>query len=162
MKKLNNRGWGLSDYLIIVTAIIAALIIASLLIIHLTKNLNKNFNTEIENEEPTNIIENNNDSSALDKEEIENKEIDYKSLENKLITIGEKYVELNYKGNINNGTIIVDNQHIIDLDSSIKNEMEKDSCKGYVIIKKETETISYTPYISCNNYKSEGYLDIYN
>lgn len=54
--KLNNRGWGLSDYLIIVAAIVIALFASSILIIKLSNGLKENIKTE-ENIDKNNSLE---------------------------------------------------------------------------------------------------------
>lgn len=158
MKKLDNKGWGLSDYLIIVVVIIIALTLASVLLLKLTNNLKENVNQN----DDTNITESIDNNNNTEKNDTSDEAINYKELEQNLNTIGEKYVEVHYNGTIGNGTTIVDNQHILELDSQIEKELSKDNCKAYVVIIKDDTSISYTPYLSCDNYKTDGYLEIYN
>ena len=167
--KLNNKGWGLTDYLLIVAVIIIALFGASILIIRLNNTLKENMkkNEQIEeniDESTTEEVIENNDTehSTEDDNEVEVQEsIDYKKIEDKMVSSAMKYIEGAFKNEISNNTITVDNSHLIELDSTLNDEMSKDNCKGYVLVKKDGENINYTPYVKCDNYKTEGTNDYY-
>ena len=167
--KLNNKGWGLTDYLLIVGALTIALFGASILIIRLNNTLKENMkkNEQIEenideNTKENIIDDNNNEQNAEnDKKEEVQESIDYRKIEDKMVNAAMKYIEGAFKNEISNNTITVDNAHLIELDSALKDEMSKDNCKGYVLVKKDEKNINYTPYVKCDNYKTEGTNDYY-
>ena len=166
--KLNNKGWGLTDYLLIVGAIAIALFGASILIIRLNITLKENMKKHEQMEEnidetisEENIINDNEQNTENDKKEDVQENIDYKKIEDKMVSSAMKYIEGAFKNEISNNTITVDNTHLIELDSTLKDEMSKDNCKGYVLVKKDKENINYTPYVKCDNYKTEGTNDYY-
>lgn len=164
--KLNNKGWGLTDYLLIVSAIIIALLFASILIIRLTNGLKENMR-EVEKIEENKTEENLNSDSINIEDNLSTKEtettnaIDYSTIEDKIVSAGIKYIEEAYKNNISDNLIIVDYPHLLEVDSSLKKEMSKDNCNGYVEAKKNGENIEFTPYIKCDNYSTEGIKDYY-
>ena len=155
--KLNNRGWGLSDFLLIGSVIIICLLFASVMVIRLTNGLKENLrvnNTNTEEKAETNDKQEetiNNDTTP----------INYSDLENRLSKDAIKYVEEVYKNNISNNLFIVDYPHLLEVDSNLKNEMSKDNCNGYVESKKNGENIEFTPYLKCDNYSTEGVKDYY-
>ena len=166
--KLNNKGWGLTDYLLIVGAIAIALFGASILIIRLNTTLKENMKKHEQVEEnidetipEENIINDNEQNTENDKKEDVQENIDYKKIEDKMVSSAMKYIEGAFKNEISNNTITVDNTHLIELDSTLKDEMSKDNCKGYVLVKKDGENINYTPYVKCDNFKTEGTNDYY-
>ncbi len=166
--KLNNKGWGLTDYLLIVGVIVIALFGASILIIRLNTTLKENMKKHEQIEEnidetipEESIINDNEQNTEKDKKEEVQENIDYKKIEDKMVSSAMKYIEGAFKNEIDNNTITVDNTHLIELDSTLKDEMSKDNCKGYVLVKKDGENINYTPYFKCDNYKTEGTNDYY-
>ena len=153
--KLNNRGWGLTDYLLIVSVIIIALFGASVLIIRLSNGLKDNMKVNTLKTEET--INSNN---KQDPEESDNENINYQLIEQKMNKASIKYIEIYYK-DIGDSGVIVDKQHLLELDDTLEKEMSKDNCKGYVEVKKIDNTIGYTPYLKCNNYSTNGVKDYY-
>lgn len=157
--KLNNRGWGLSDFLLIGSVIIICLLFASVMIIRLTNGLKENLRINEkaveEKAETENGVENTiniNDN---------NQEINYIDLEAKLTKAAIKYVEEIYRNNIGNNSFIVDYPHLLEVDSNLNTEMSKDNCNGYVEAKKNGENIEFTPYLKCDNYSTEGVKNYY-
>ena len=164
--KLNNKGWGLTDYLLIVSAIIIALLIASILIIRLTNGLKENMREvekikEEKTEEKINNDSTNTNDNLSNTDEETTDTIDYKTIEDKMASAGIKYIEETYKNNISNNLIIVDYPHLLEVDSNLKSEMSKDNCNGYVEVRKSEENIEYTSFIKCDNYSTEGVKDYY-
>lgn len=158
--KLNNRGWGLSDFLLIGSAIIICLLFSSVMIIRLTNGLKENLKVNEEKrktEEKIEIENNIEEESNINN----NKPINYSALENKLTSDAIKYIEEVYKNNISNNLFIVDYPHLLEVDSNLKNEMSKDNCNGYVEAKKNSEKIEFTPYLKCDNYSTNGVKDYY-
>ena len=156
--KLNNRGWGLTDYLLIVSVIIIALFGASVLIIRLSNGLKENMKVNISKTEET--INSNNNNNKQESEESNNENINYKLVEQKMNKASIKHIEIYYK-DIGDSGVIVDKQHLLELDDTLEKEMSKDNCKGYVEVKKIDNTIGYTPYLKCNNYSTNGVKDYY-
>ncbi len=163
--KLNNRGWGLSDFLLIVSLIIICLLFSSVMIIRLSNGLKENLKVneqkaKVEEKTDVNATQevttntNNNESSTTDS-------INYKDLEAKLTNDAIKYIAEAYKNNISNNLTIVDYPHLLEVDSNLKTEMSKDNCNGYVEAKKNGESIEFTPYLKCDNYSTEGVKDYY-
>lgn len=158
--KLNNRGWGLSDFLLIVSVIIIGLLFSSIMIIRLSNGLKENLKV---NEENNNKVEektetNNNTTQTITEDETT---INYKDLEAKLTTDAIKYIAEVYKNNISNDLTIIDYPHLLEVDSNLKNEMSKDNCNGYVEAKKNGESIGFTPYLKCDSYSTEGVKNYY-
>lgn len=80
---------------------------------------------------------------------------DYEIIESDLKEAAEAYVKVK---NIN----IVPNKEVKITDVDLENEnllpnmnLEDDECDGYVIVKMGITEPIYTPYIECNNYKTE-------
>ena len=155
--KLNNKGWGLSDFLLIGSVIIICLLFASVMVIRLTNGLKENLrvnNTNTEEKVETNDKQEetiNNDTTP----------INYGDLENRLSKDAIKYVEEVYKNNIGENLFIVDYPHLLEVDANLKTEMSKDNCNGYVESKKNGENIEFTPYLKCDNYSTNGVKDYY-
>ena len=162
--KLNNKGWGLTDYLLIVSVIIIALLVASVLIIRLTNGLKENIKVNENNEtkiEENNSENNENQDNSTTNEIIDSNTIDYASIEDEMTSAAIKYIEITYKNNIGEGLIIVDYPHILEVDSDIKSKMAKDNCNGYVQVLKNEGNIEFTSFIKCDNYSTEGVKDYY-
>ena len=155
--KLNNRGWGLSDFLLIGSAIIICLLFASVMIIRLTNGLKENLRVNDNNTEEKVEIDNKNEETI----NLDNQTINYINLESKLTKAAIKYVEGVYKNNIGENLFIVDYPHLLEVDDDLKIEMSKDNCNGYVDAKKNGENIEFTPYLKCNNYSTDGVKDYY-
>ena len=159
--KLNNRGWGLSDFLLIGSVIIICLLFASVMIIRLTHGLKENLRTNEENRKVEEKVETDNNVEDTLNVSDDNQAINYGNLEAKLISDAIKYVEEVYKNNIGDNLFIVDYPHLLEVDSDLKIEMSKDNCNGYVEAKKNAENIEYTPYLKCDNYSTDGVKDYY-
>ena len=158
--KLNNRGWGLSDFLLIGSVIIICLLFASVMVIRLTNGLKENLRTN-ESKTEEKVETGNIQEETVNVENQTNNSIDYKVLETKLTNDAIKYVQEVYKNNIGNNLFIVDYPHLLEVDSNLKTEMSKDNCNGYVEAKKNSEKIEFTPYLKCDNYSTYGVKDYY-
>lgn len=155
--KLNNRGWGLSDFLLIGSVIIICLLFASVMMIRLTNGLKENLRKNEENITTNETIE----SNTKKEESINTNTINYTAIENKITTAGIKYIEEAYQNDIGDNLFIVDFPHLLEADSDLKMEMSKDNCNGYVEAKKNGTNIEYTPFIKCDNYATDGVKDYY-
>ncbi|MBE6152634.1 MAG: hypothetical protein E7166_00195 [Firmicutes bacterium] len=155
--KLNNRGWGLSDFLLIGSIIIICLLFSSVMIIRLTNGLKENLRVN-DNKTEEKVEIDNNDEETIN---LDNQTIDYIKLESTLTKDAIKYVEEVYKNNIGENLFIVDYPHLLEVDSNLKTEMSKDNCNGYVESKKNGENIEFTPYLKCDNYSTNGVKDYY-
>lgn len=155
--KLNNRGWGLTDYLLIVSVIIIALFGASVLIIRLSNGLKENMKVNTPKTEETI----NTNTNIQEPEEDDNEDINYQLVEQKMNDAANKYIETYYNNTVGDSGIIVDKQHLLELDNSLEKEMSKDNCNGYVEVKKANEKISYTSYLKCDNHSTNGVKDYY-
>ena len=134
--KLDNKGWGLSTLLIYFFIILFFLII-SVYYAH-------TFSTKIDNEQ--------NESEELNNNY-------YKELESNINFIVNDY--------INSGKIVVNNGSTtllglselkqLGFTENIIDEVTKNECSGYVIIKNINNVMDINSYLKCDNYITEGY-----
>ena len=134
--KLDNKGWGLSTLLICFFIILFFLII-SVYYAH-------TFSTKIDNEQ--------NESEELNNNY-------YKELESNINFIVNDY--------INSGKIVVNNGSTtllglselkqLGFTENIIDEVTKNECSGYVIIKNINNVMDINSYLKCDNYITEGY-----
>ena len=159
---MDNKGWGLPEMLILSAIIIFALMIAVINIKKLGNNIEAN-SSKITKEE--NVITSNEEGPTSDEPDsslqtdIKNND-SYVDIENKMIKASQQYIEQNFTIE-DNITIIVDESHLIEQDSTLSDDMSKDNCGGYVKVTNDNINFYYTPYLKCDNYVSDGYNNSY-
>ncbi len=136
---MNQNGWGLKDFILLVSVMFIALIITMFIYQKDIKTLFSG-SSQTENQKT------------------------YKDLELELKVAAQKYQNVNYQGNIESTETIVlpykllkENKYIDKL-IDIKNSSE---CDGYVKFIKHQAQIDYEPYIKCSNYKTKGFNQTY-
>ncbi len=136
---MNQNGWGLKDFILLVSIMFIALIITMFIYQKDIKTLFSG-SSQTENQKT------------------------YKDLELELKVAAQKYQNVNYQGNIESTETIVlpykllkENKYIDKL-IDIKNSSE---CDGYVKFIKHQAQIDYEPYIKCSNYKTKGFNQTY-
>lgn len=130
MKRLNNKGWGLSVFLIYIAVFFIAIIIITYIANRNGLGADVGANTIIENP----FLKT------------------YKQYE---ITVKESamvYQERNYP-NIKNGDSFYVNIDKLNLSNDITTR-----CSGYVELGKKDDIYIYNPYIKCGTYKTAGYI----
>lgn len=87
--------------------------------------------------------------------------ITYSDVEDHIKAAATSYMQEFYKQEIGSGTITVTTDNLLKYEildaSELKPTDEKNSCKGYVLVNKENETLLFTPYITCSGYETKGY-----
>ena len=130
--KLNNKGWGVFQMAWMTGIILFFFLLAIILIVNYYHSMNYQLHNRKVVTERT-----------------------YIQMEEDLQTAGIRYVEYNYKNirNLNSSKITSDKLFSVGL-------FAKDlygGCTGYVIVSKNNNNISSTPYIKCSNYQTPGY-----
>ena len=135
---MNQDGWGLKDFILLVAIMFIALIITMFVY---QKDIKTLFSGSVEENKKT-----------------------YHDLELELKVAAQKYQNVNYQGNIESTETIVlpykllkENKYI-DKITDIKNSSE---CDGYVKFIRHQAQIDYEPYIKCSNYKTKGFNQTY-
>lgn len=136
---MNNKGWSLNEFLAIAGVITFSLILAVILYdVKVKKIVDNNPNNNGEK-----IVQ------TYSYQEIENDLVEaameYMSKDKDLNKIKEEKIEIETL--INKGFL----KKIYDPNYS------NYECDGYVIFTREKTTYSYSPYIKCKKYKTEGY-----
>lgn len=124
MLKLNNKGWGMKEMIIISLILFICLFIASYYIYVLYNRLISNDNSE------------------------------YYTLEVKLKNAASKYI-IDYNVNTNDPIAITLSELRKKRYILIFEDDNSNACDGYVLIK----NYDYTPYITCNDYTTDGYYN---
>lgn len=134
--KLNNHGWGLRQMLIYCAIIFIAFLFAIYYVSSLTKDLGDAFKNSISDT------------------------ITYTSIEENMENAAHTYMDKYYKNEIGSGTITITTDNLITHDILNENDFvtsNKDTCNGYVLVKKELNELQYKAYITCSNYETENY-----
>lgn len=160
----NNGGWGLRAELIICLILtiffgIAVVLIGS--VVNRLNDINNNDNNNVITNDNNVIIQENNkeNDSKLEIEEKQeentsiDKNINFNSLEDKLVRAGVMYANKYYKDDKLTVTVVRLQTEEILKDLSINDT----KCTGYVEIEKD-ESFKYYPYIKCGDlYQTQGY-----
>ena len=133
--KLNNRGWGLREMLILSAILIFFFCLAIYFIYVLSSSLSTS--SSINNEAPVNYTL-------------------YKNYEEKLYNAGEKFLLNNksYQDSIINLSTLINAGYI----SGIKDLDTKNECNGYIKVYNLDER-EIQAFIKCDNYITEGYIE---
>ena len=157
--KMNNNGWGIASFLIFIAVFVICLIVSA---IGFRKAglLDENYHfVELSQ------IKENREEMKKEKEEREAEEKrtlkeTYSSLEDKMVEAAKGYVAKYYDNKLTGDASlflkvsVLKNYKYLD---SLKDSNDKD-CSGYVAVSKnEDESLSYTPYLKCKKYTTEGY-----
>ena len=136
---LNKHGWGLREMIFICAAILFCVILAAVLINQLYSAIPLN-----NLEEST---QNNSNSDTANSTNYNS----YKQIENNLKTAAISY----YLKNKDNVEEIIVSEELISEGYLKESQLQTndDTCLGYVIIEDNT----FSPYITCENYETEGY-----
>lgn len=143
---MNQKGWGLKDFMIILGVIFLALIITAAVYRRSFKEL---FGAKSEPivESKTTIVE---------------KET-YQDLEYKLQRAAERYQNDNYQGDFDSSEVWILKYDLLKEKRYLKNKItdindRNIECTGYVKFEKKESRINYTPYLKCGDkYQTENY-----
>jgi len=136
--KLDNRGWGAKDVMMIICVMAVAVIVTMFI-------YNRNFKTLFEGE--------------TEKDSLPTETYNYEKMENDIETAAKEYYSQNFDtekvGEIPLMTItsntLIDKKYLSDFKAN------NHVCTGYVHIKNDEGKISYEPYVKCGDYKTKGY-----
>ena len=140
---MNQKGFGLKEFVIIIAVIFICIII----IMSLYQNL---------------INKNHIEQSETQTESKETEKVTYQDLENKLEKAAERYQNDTYQGNTQNTEIWTLSYSMLKeekyIDKLIDPNDKNTECTGYVEFVQDGAKISYTPFLKCdNNYQTQGY-----
>ena len=140
---MNQKGFGLKEFIIIIAVIFICIII----IMSLYQNL---------------INKNHIEQSETQAESKETEKVTYQDLENKLEKAAERYQNDTYQGNTQNTEIWTLSYSMLKeekyIDKLIDPNDKNTECTGYVEFVQDGAKISYTPFLKCdNNYQTQGY-----
>lgn len=141
--KLNNRGWGIQAMMVMTLILMLCLIFVGVMI-------QRNFGTIIKT------------PNSNDKEETQ--QLTYKDIEEEIKKASIEYQKTNYSDMLDGEKITVtltmlENKGLITKVYDIKDSSIK--CKGYGLFYKKNDKIDYEGYLSCGEYKTENYSEIY-
>lgn len=128
MKKINNKGWGLTVFLVFIFIFFFTILLVAYL-------ANKN---------GIGPQDTNNNYNNLNT-------VNYKEYENIVREKAIIYQEVHYP-EISEGDSFYVNIRKLEIDSKIKN-----SCTGYVKLGKSLLNYTYEPYLNCGSYVTNGY-----
>ena len=140
---MNQKGFGLKEFIIIIAVIFICIII----IMSLYQNL---------------INKNHIEQSETQTESKETEKVTYQDLENKLEKAAERYQNDTYQGNTQNTEIWTLSYSMLKEEKYIEKLIDPNDknteCTGYVEFVQDGAKISYTPFLKCdNNYQTQGY-----
>lgn len=142
---LNKKGWSIVTELVVI-------LIAVILLVYSIYGVNKmgllRKSQWADNVKPELIIK--------------GKKNNYGAVETELIEASKKYIWEKYDNDFIGEEIILRISHLNKSGylSTIR-DLNNKECSGYVKINKGNLEISYSPYLKCNNYISEGYESEY-
>ena len=139
---MNQKGFGLKEFVII----IAVIFICMIIIVSLYQSIFKKEDVELE--------------TPVKQEQT--KKLTYQDLENKLEKAAERYQNDTYQGNTQNTEIWTLSYSMLKkekyIDKLIDPNDKNTECTGYVEFVQDGAKISYTPFLKCdNNYQTQGY-----
>lgn len=138
---MNQKGFGLKEFVII----IAVIFICMIIIVSLYQSIFKKEDVELE--------------TPVKQEQTE--KLTYKELENKLELAAERYQNDNYSGSIENPEVWTLSYSMLKEEKYIDNladPKDGEECRGYVEFIQDGGRISYTPFLKCGkNYQTKGY-----
>ena len=138
---MNEKGFGIKEFVII----IAVIFICMIIIVSLYQSIFKKEDVELE--------------TPVKQEQTE--KLTYKELENKLELAAERYQNDNYSGSIENPEVWTLSYSMLKEEKYIDNLMDPkdgEECRGYVEFIQDGGRISYTPFLKCGkNYQTKGY-----
>ena len=140
---MNQKGFGLKEFVIIIAVIFICIII----IMSLYQSL---------------VNKNHIEQSETQTESKETEKVTYQDLENKLEKGAERYQNDTYQGNTQNTEIWTLSYSMLKkekyIDKLIDPNDKNTECTGYVEFVQDGAKISYTPFLKCdNNYQTQGY-----
>lgn len=140
---MNQKGFGLKEFVIIIAVIFICIII----IMSLYQSL---------------VNKNHIEQSETQTESKETEKVTYQDLENKLEKAAERYQNDTYQGNTQNTEIWTLSYSMLKkekyIDKIIDPNDKNTECTGYVEFVQDGAKISYTPFLKCdNNYQTQGY-----
>lgn len=148
--KLDNRGWGLKEMLILSSIILFFLLIAAIVA--------GSFAKELKDSKPVPEVE---ESTPVERPEETPVDYDYYYLlEKDLETATENYIN-DLGTNLDNGSVNIYLNNLID-NGYITTMVDKSTgnyCNGYGKAYKKENAVIIKGYIKCDEYKTEGYID---
>ena len=139
---MNQKGFGLKEFVII----IAVIFICMIIIVSLYQSL---------------VNKNHIEQSETQTESKETEKVTYQDLENKLEKAAERYQNDNYSGSIENPEVWTLSYSMLKEEKYIDNltdPKDGEECRGYVEFIQDGGRISYTPFLKCGkNYQTKGY-----
>ena len=142
---MNNRGWGLTQMLILSSILLIALFVAAINVKreeHNLKHEDANIEHKVNNTSEDNISSN------------------YSNLEKMMVESAQKLVE-NKSVSVDKDIVIVKKEHLYEHNVDLKKEFDKYDCNGYTSIYMEDGNTHYKPYIKCGTYETYGYDNVY-
>lgn len=93
-------------------------------------------------------------------EEVSGRNTTYTDLEDDLKSAARRYVSKNYDS-LGIDTLIITSKRLIESDYlDVMNDPDKNGsqCSGYVEVEKNDNSVTYSPYINCSKYHTDGYV----
>ena len=144
---MNEKGWGLKDFLLILGIIFFALLITVVI-----------YKVSFKKDDPVDPID--------PKSDIETKIVSYyesyQDMEDAIKNAAMRYQNDHYQGKLESDETWILSYNLLLKDDYLKRKLYdlsdvNDECNGYVVFEKKGSNISYYPYIKCKNYKTAGY-----
>lgn len=138
MIKLDNRGWGSKDVMMIISVMIVAVIVTMFI-------YNKNFKTLFEGD--------------TEKDSLPTETYNYEKAETDLEVAAKEYYSDNFdKEKVGEIPLMTITSNTLTSKNYLKDFKANDHvCTGYVHIKNNDGKITYEPYVKCGDYKTKGY-----
>ncbi len=86
--------------------------------------------------------------------------VTYATIERNMSDASLKYMDKYYKNDVGAGTITILSSNLLEyhlLNESDCVTSENDTCTGYVLIRKNKDSLVASPYVTCNDYETQGY-----
>ena len=135
--KLSNHGWSINQMILCCSV----LLIAFFFVVFFAMQLQKQFGDSF-------------------KESITGK-VTYATIERNISVGSLAYIEEYYDNDVGNGTITITTDNLIEyaiIDDEDLITSEKDSCKGYALIRKNKDTSLYSEaFITCQDYTTKDF-----
>lgn len=136
--KLNNQGWSLNQMILCCAILLIAFFFAIFFSMQLMREFGESF-----------------------KESVTGK-VTYATIERNIVNGANLYMEKYYKEEIGNGTITILTDNLIQYTLIKESDLitsDKDSCKGYALVRENNNVLEIEPYITCSNYITKDFKE---
>lgn len=147
---MNNKGFGLKEFIIIISVVFIGLIVAGAI-------YQRTIGGEITGDKSTPKTE---DRLKSSNKTVKKEESTYKRLESKLRQAAMSYQSATYQTTETEDVTMVLTSKFLQKKGYLKelhDPVDNSVCEGYVIFRQRQMAISYTPYLKCNNFKTDGF-----